>query len=157
MFLREKIDPGFWQKWRALDVRIYPTVAPAIADLVRGENKIAVMGITTVEQQAKAGAPVKAVLPAEGAPFLTAWGGLSSKGRNPNAAKVLVNWITSKHGGIPITHQGAYAANSDAPLPKLADGTQYGPVNTLWSLPFDRWAEVRASASEEWRKMFGRR
>jgi len=157
VFLREKIDPNFWQRWRDLGVHVYPAVAPAIADLVRGETAIAAMGVTTVEQQAGTGAPVKAVLPPEGMPILTAWGGLTSVGRNPHAAAVAVNWIASKRGGAALIQQGAYAVNSDAPLPKLRDGTVFPPAESLWEIPKDRWEEIRTPVSEEWRRLFGRR
>lgn len=156
-FMREKVDPEFWQRWRDLNVHIYPSVAPALADLVRGEMSIAVMGVTTIEEQARAGAPVKTIMPREGTPFLTAWGGLSSVGRYPHAAAVAINWVTSKHGGKAIVEQGAYAANSDAPLAKLIDGTVFPPVESLWEIPKERWAEVRIPISEEWRRVFGRR
>ncbi len=157
LFLRDKIGSNYWQRARELEFRVYPSVAPALADLVRGELSLAVMGVTSFQEQEAAGAPIKTVLPPEGSPILSIQGGIASTATHPKAAIVFVNWLASKHGGRFIAQQKAYAVNGDVPPPTLIGGAQFAPVNTLWDIELDRWEKIRTPVSEEWRKMFGRK
>lgn len=154
VFLRDKIDPDFWQRWRDQKVRVYPAVAPVLADLVRGEISVASMGVTSFLEQERDGAPIKTILPEEGAPILWIGGGISTFGKNPSAAKVFVNWVTSKHGGAAVAKQNSYGANVDAPRPRLPDGTEFPSVDNLWDIPVDRWEKIREPASVKWRAIF---
>ena len=154
VFLRDKIAPDFWQRWRTNNVRVYPAVAPALADLVRGELSVAAMGVTSFLEQERDGAPLTTLLPPEGSPMLWIAGGISSTAKNQNAAKLFVNWLTSKHGGAAVAQQSSYGVNSDAPRPKLTDGTEFPPVETLWDIPVDSWEKIREPTSIEWRSIF---
>ena len=157
LFLREKVHPDFWSRVRENKIRIYPAVAPALTDVVRGEIGIAFMGVTSFQEQEGAGAPIKTIFPEEGSSLLAIQGGIASSAKNPNAAMVFVNWLTSKRGGTAITQQKAYAAHMDVPPPTLLDGRKFAPVSALFDISPERWAKVREPVSEEWRKLFGRR
>ncbi len=157
LFLREKINPDYWSRIRENKIRIYPSVAPVLTDLVRGEIGIGFMGVTSFQEQEGQGAPIKTIFPEEGSSLLSIQGGIANSAKNPNAAILLVNWLTSKRGGIAIAKQKAYPAHRDVPTPTLLDGRKFVPVDDLWDLPLDRWAKIREPASEEWRKLYGRR
>ncbi len=154
IFLREKVAPDFWQRWRAINVRVYPAVAPTLADLVRGELSVVTMGVTSFLEQERDGAPIKTILPPEGSPMLWIAGGVNTSGKNQNAARLFINWVTSRHGGAMVAKQNSYGANSDAPRPRLSDETVFPPVETLWDIPVDRWEQIRGPASVEWRAVF---
>ena len=157
LFLREKINPDYWSRIRENRIRIYPSVAPVLTDLVRGEIGIGFMGVTSFQEQESQGAPIKSIFPEEGSSMLSIQGGISSSAKNPNAAMLLVNWLTSKRGSTAIALQKAYGAHRDAPAPTLLDGRKFAPVDDLWDLPLERWGKIREPASEEWRKLYGRR
>lgn len=156
-FLREKVSPDFWPRIRDNKIRIYPAVNPALTDLVRGEIGIAFMGVTSFQEQEAAGSPIKTIFPEEGSSLLSIQGGITTTSPRPNAAMVLVNWITSKRGGTAIAGQKAYPAHADVPPPTLIDGRKFVPINAIWEIPPERWVKVREPVSEEWRKIFGRR
>jgi iron(III) transport system substrate-binding protein len=157
LFLREKVHPDFWSRIRENKIRIYPAVAPALTDVVRGEIGIAFMGVTSFQEQEAAGAPIKTIFPEEGSSLLSIQGGITNVAKNPNAAMLFLNWITSKRGGNAIVAQKAYAAHLDVPPPTLLDGRKFAPVDALFDIDPDRWVKVREPVSEEWRKLFGRR
>ena len=157
LFLREKVNPDFWSRIRENKIRVYPSVAPVLTDLVRGEIGIGFMGVTSFQEQERAGAPIKTIFPEEGSSLLSIQGGIANSATHPNAAIVLVNWLTSKRGSAAIAQQKAYGAHMDVAPPTLLDGRKFTPVDDLWDLPLDRWAKIREPASEEWRKLYGRR
>lgn len=157
LFLKEKISPDFWPRIRENRIRIYPAVAPVLTDVVRGEIGIGFMGVTSFQEQEAAGAPLKTIFPEEGSSLLSIQGGIANSATHPNAAILLVNWLTSKRGGTAIAAQKAYAAHMDVPPPTLRDGRPFAPVSSLYDISPDKWNKVREPVSDEWRKLFGRR
>jgi iron(III) transport system substrate-binding protein len=134
MFQRKVVDPQFWQKQAALQPRIYPSYAPLSDDLARGEIGVGTVTVGLIRNLLKAGAPVFANFPAEGAPTVAVWCGVSAKAVHPNAARLFLNWITSKRGGTAITAVFAdYASHPDVPPPSLAEyGLSLPPAEKLW-------------------------
>lgn len=154
LFLRSVYDPEFWSKLAAQKPRIYPGVAPAITDMVRGETSVVALGSPPLVAQIETKAPVRIVFPADGIPSFPVSGGIPVSARNPNAAAVLLNWLTSKRGGAVIGSSGAYPANPAAPAPHPA-GITFPPAGKVWNISVDQWQKLRVSYSEEWRKVFG--
>ena len=100
-------------------------MAPLSTDLTRGEIAIAIGAIAEpVWLQMKAGAPVKVIFPTEGISSFPAAGGISTTAKNPNAAALFLNWMTSRHGSNVVARGGAYPANSTANRPSL-EGLDY--------------------------------
>ncbi len=134
MFQRKVVDPQFWQKQAANGPRIYPSYAPLSDDLARGEIGVGTVTIGLIRNLLKAGAPVFANFPAEGAPTVAVWCGVSAKATHPNAARLFLNWITSRRGGMAITAVFAdYASHPDVPPPSLAEyGLTLPPPEKLW-------------------------
>lgn len=152
-FLKENMPGDFWKALRAQNPRIYPSVAPTVTNLVRGEISIAITGTTTVIQQMGMGAPLKAVFPKEGVPSFPQSGGITATARNLNAAKLYLNYITSLRAGAIIATTGNYGTHADAPPPK-APGVEFPPQRALWSISAEQWVKVRDSYSKEWRAIF---
>ena len=154
-FLREKVDKDFWEKFAAQTPRIYPAVAPLSTDLTRGEVALAIGAIAEpVWLQMKAGAPVKVIFPSEGISSFPAAGGVSTTAKNPNAAKLFLNWMTSKHGGNVVARGGAYPTNPGSNKPTL-EGLDYPAQDQVFNLKADEWIATRDERMKEWRATFG--
>ena len=154
-FLREKVDPDFWKKFAANQPRIYPAVAPLSTDLTRGEIALAIGAIAEpVWLQMKAGAPVRVIFPSEGISSFPAAGGVSTTAKNPNAAALFLNWITSKHGGNIVARGGAYPTNPASNKPHL-EGLDYPTQDQVYNLKADEWIATRDERMREWRATFG--
>ena len=104
--------------------------------------------------QIRAGAPLKVIFPVEGIPSFSAAGGITSVAKNPNAAALLLDWMTSKRGGDVIATVGAYGANAGAARPQ-AEGLDYPPAEKVWNLDADQWMKTREPWMKEWRETFG--
>ncbi|MGE3244948.1 MAG: ABC transporter substrate-binding protein [Beijerinckiaceae bacterium] len=153
-FLKEEMGKDFWQKLKAQNPRIYPSVAPSVTDMVRGETQISLAGASTVIARMKAGAPVALVFPKEGVPVFPLTGGITVAAKHPNAAKLYINYITSKRGGDVIATTGNYSINPDAKKPDLLN-LDYPAQDKLWTVEADHWEKVRDTYSKEWRSVFG--
>lgn len=153
-FVREVVDKDYWSKLKEQNPRVYPSVAPTVTDLVRGEVHVALAGGSSIVQQMKQGAPVKAVFASEGVPSFTLSGGVTKSARNINAAKLYLNYVLSKRGGAAIASVGDYGSHPDAPTP-TNPGVDYPPQDKLWIIPGDHYIKVRDSYSQEWRSTFG--
>ncbi|MGE3244947.1 MAG: ABC transporter substrate-binding protein [Beijerinckiaceae bacterium] len=117
-FVREVVDKDYWKKMKAQEPRVYPSIAPTVTNLVRGEVHAILAGGSSIVAQMKRGAPVKVIFPSEGVPAFTLSGGVTKSARNPNAAKLYLNYITSKRGGSVIGTVGDYGTHPDAVPPK---------------------------------------
>ena len=155
-FLRLQVDPKSWDKIAANDPRTYATVAPVINDLVRGRIAAAYATASTLSDQIDAGAPIKIILPAEGMAAFGAMGNLTATAKHPNAAKVYVNYLTSKRGSTFIAHSGSYGAHPDAPSPE-ASGYKFPPQEKVWNISADQWDRIHETWIDEWKAVFNRK
>jgi iron(III) transport system substrate-binding protein len=156
-FLRQKVAPDFWKKLAAQPPRLYPSVAPLANELARGEVGIAMGAISElVLYQIKAGAPLKVIIPVEGVSSFPAAGGITASAKNPNAARLYLDWATSKRGGDMIAKALAYGANP-ASVPPHAEGLDYPGADKLWNMNIEEWSSLREPWMNEWRDIFGTR
>ena len=154
MFQRDRVAPDYWTRLAALKPRIYPGIMPAATDLARGETSLLIGGPEPLFEQIKAGAPVKIVFPKEGIACFPDSGGITSTSARPNAAALMLNWLTSRRGGDVIASTGAYASHPDAVLPAPV-GVAFPPHGQVWNIALDQWVARRDSYSREWRAAFG--
>ena len=154
IFLRDVYDGNFWSKLAAQKPRIYPGVAPAITDMVRGEISIVAIGSPPLVVQKAQGAPIRVIFPEDGLPSFPVAGGIPVSSRNPYAAKVLLNWLTSKRGGVAIGNTGSYPANKDAAPPR-AGGMSFPAADKVWNIDVDEWEKKRVDYANDWRSIFG--
>jgi iron(III) transport system substrate-binding protein len=154
LYWRAVYDPEFWGKLARQAPRIYPGVAPAVTDMVRGEVSMVALGSPPLVTQMAQGAPVRIIFPADGLPSFPVSGGIPVAAKNPNAAMVLLNWLTSKRGGEVIGSSGAYPVIPAAPAPRPS-GVVFPSADKVWNISVDQWEKLRLSYSEDWRKTFG--
>ena len=155
-FLREKVDPKSWEKIAANDPRTYATMAPAVNDLVRGRVAMAYGGAASFSGQIENGAPLKIIVPTEGIAAFGAFGNVTSVAKNPNAAKVWVNYLTSKRGGSMIAKSGSYGTHPQSAAP-VAAGYRAPPPSQVWSVSPEKWDAIHETWVDEWKTIFNRK
>lgn len=154
-WLQEKIDPDYWKKLAALKPRLYPTLLPVATDLARGEVAVAIGAFAEQTMaQMKAGAPLQVIFPPEGFTVFPAAGGITSSAKNPNAAALFLDWVTSKRGGDVVAQGGAYPANPKSNDPELL-GYKFPPQSQVYNMPIDQLIKTREAKVKEWRETFG--
>ncbi|MBX3540589.1 MAG: ABC transporter substrate-binding protein [Chelatococcus sp.] len=154
-FLRQKVSPTYWADLAARKPRIYQSVAPLTTDLARGDLGVAVGSPEPFLLQVQAGAPLKLLFMPEGTPSFPVPGGITATAKHPNAAKVFLDWVTSKRGGDAVAAALAYGINPQSANPTVP-GITYPKPSELWSPDLDKWRAENVSARDEWRKLFGK-
>ena len=152
-FLRMKIAPDAWQKLAANEPRIYPSAAPTVADLTRGRTAVAISGASSYAEQIENGAPLKIVFPTDGLASFGEIGNVTVTAPHPNAAKLYMNWITSKHGSASVAKQGSYGTHPGAPAPSKA-GYTFPPPSQVWTIRIEDWEKYQESWPKEWKAIF---
>jgi iron(III) transport system substrate-binding protein len=124
--LAKKFGWGFYEKMRAADTMVVQGNQQVAEMLKNGERLIAAGALDSyAADERKAGHPVATVYPAEGALIIASPTSIVKGGPNPNAAKLLAEFMLSDTAQKLFPEDGGYAARVDiAPppdSPKLAD------------------------------------
>lgn len=150
-FLRIKIADNAWAMLRDNEPRFQATIAPVISDLVRGRTPLAYVDANSIVAQSRDGAPLKAIFPAEGIASFGAFGNVTSTAKHPSAAKVWMNYVTSKHGSSLMSTSGAYGTHPDA-TPPSAPGIVFPPQDKVWTIQADLWDKISQPWQQEWKE-----
>ena len=137
--------------------RIYQSVVPLSQDLIRGEISLGVSAGGTTLQQVKDGAPLTPLYMSEGTPVFQNIAGLVKGSEHPNAAKVYINWLTSKRGGESIVENTSeYSVREDVPGPKV-DGINVPASDSAKLTPptAKDWQQDRDRLISKWESIFG--
>lgn len=153
-FQNQKFGADYLKKLAATQPRTYLSGSPLDADLARGQFGIGIAPIDGLLDDVRSGAPVKIVTLAEGVPAYTTTGGMTSTAAHPNAAKVFLDWMTSKRGGDVIQANGAYGPRKDAVAPVI-DGAQFPPAGQLYNIRPSDVISSRDALTKEWHTFFG--
>ena len=153
LFLRDKLGSEFWTKLAGQQPRVYSSVTPVMTNLARGEISVAFAAAATGLSQIANGDQLAVIFPGEGVASFFVGGGVTHGAKNPNAAKLFLNWITSRHGGAVVARQGVYATSPDAPLP-TAPGVSFPPLDKVWGMDVETWSRERNQSSAAWRTTF---
>jgi len=124
--LAKKFGWGFYEKLRAADTMVVQGNQQVAEMLKNGERLIAAGALDSyAADERKAGHPVATVYPAEGALIIASPTSVVKGSSNPNAAKLLAEFMLSDTAQKFFPEEGGYAARVDiaAPSdsPKLAD------------------------------------
>ena len=98
MFERQVLGEDYWKKQAATELVLFPSGAPAADALVRGEVSIAPLLYNIVFTKKRDGAPVEIFFAPEGVPVNPYAAGIPAASKNPNAAKLFLNWCLSDEG-----------------------------------------------------------
>jgi iron(III) transport system substrate-binding protein len=152
-FLRMKVGSDSWEKLAAVSPRTYATSAPMYNDLVRGRVYAALGTASAFSEAIENGAPLKIMFPKEGMATFGSMGNVTSTAKHPNAGKVWVNFLTSRHASKLLAKQGVYATHPDAPRAQAA-GNTFPAQSELWNISPDQWDSIQKTWPDEWRKIF---
>jgi iron(III) transport system substrate-binding protein len=98
-------------------------------------------------------APIKIIIPEEGLVAFGAMGNVASSAKHPNAAKLWVNYVTSKYGSTLMSKTGSYGTHMDAPPPR--SGSYVFPSqDQVFTLSIDEWSQIVQNYPKEWRDAF---
>ena len=139
----------------ALDNVLYPSGAPMSDAIVRGEVAMGPLLYNIVYTKTKEGAPIDAVFAPEGMPINPYADGIPKTAKNPNAAKLFMNWrLSVEEQTFMIKELGNITSLKDPPFyPKGWDPK----VIKVWVPDFDQYVKLQSAWVEEWNKTYNYR
>lgn len=154
MFERQVVSENYHARQAALKVTLYPSGAPLADSLVRGEIEVAPSLYNIVFTKARDGAPVEAVFAPEGVPIIPFSSGIAATAKNPNAARLFLNWRLSSEGqSFMIREQGNLSSMKQPP----ATPKGWNPAAKTWLPNFEQFDKLRNAWVEEWNKTYNYR
>jgi len=153
MFERKVLGEDYWVKQAALKPVLYPSQAQMVDAMIRGEIAIAPLVTNLAIPLTAQGAPLKWFFAPEGVPVTVFCAGLAKGGRNPNAAKLFLDWAMSREGQALMVELGSFSSMARAPMP---EGVDTNAIKTWY--PDD--AEIEAvfkTWTDDWNKAYNYR
>ena len=123
--------------------------------LVRGEILLGPMIYSIAFNKMKDGAPIETVFPPEGVPILAYADGIPKTAKNPNAARLFMNWRLSAEGqAFQIKELGQITSLRNPPFyPKGWDPK----VVKTWTPNSEQFVKLHKTWVEDWNKTYGYR
>lgn len=150
MFERKVLGDDYWHKLRANDPLVYPSGSPLASGLVRGEVVAGAAQSNSVVPMIAQGAPLKVAYPPEGVPVTVSAAGVAATARNPNAARLYLNWSLSEEGQRAwVEGQGGFSLLPSAGMPKGATAE-----TKLWLPDPAEYVELRNPWITEWNTLY---
>ena len=155
LFERQVLGDDYWTKQAATKPTLFPSSAPASDAVVRGEVLIAPLIRNSIFSKKRDGAPVELVFPPEGVPLNPYAAGIPKVAKNPNAARLFLDWSLSEEGQtFTMREQGNFTSLKTPPT--AVEG--YDPaVTKAWLPEAGPFATLRDGWTEEWNKIYGYR
>lgn len=141
---------SYWKKLAAQKPRFFTSAAGIGKTLISGETPVAVALDVVSAADIKKGAPVKFVYPPEGVVMIIFNNAVTTVAKNPNAAKLWMNWTHSREGQEVWTKQiGGLSPRSDIDPPETA------PKNVkVWQATEDDFVKLRSAYTKRWNEIF---
>lgn len=152
LFQRQVVSDDYWQRLAANDPVILTGAASVTQEMTRGEILVASVLPRVLNAAIRDGAPLKVVVPEEGAAMYGFFISKTTTGKNPNAAAVYVNWQMSKRGQTFFSKFiGDYPVRAGIPTP-VVDGVALPDRSQafLWDYTTDDWTNLREAYTQEW-------
>ena len=142
---------SYWRKLAAQKPRFFTSGAGIGKNLISGETPAAVALDVVSVSDIKKGAPVKFVYPPEGVVMIIFNFSVTTVAKNPNAAKLWMNWTHSREGQEVWTKQvGGLSPRTDIVPPEAA------PKNVkVWQATEEDFVKLRDSYTKRWNAIFG--
>ena len=121
MFERKVLGEDYWTKQAALKPALFPSQAPMVDAMIRGEIAIAPLVTNLAIPLTAQGAPLKWFFAPEGVPVTVFSCGIAKGGAHPNAAKLFLDWALSREGQALMVELGSFSALANAPMPPGVD------------------------------------
>lgn len=154
MWQRQVLGEDAWKAIAAKQPTMYPSDAPLLAALTRGEVRVAPLKTNSIIPPMQEGAPIGIVYPSDGMPVTVAVAGISKTAPHPNAARLYLDWILSDEGqkewvqgsgGVTVLEGGSQPAGAETAK------VQY------WLPDVEQYARLRDSWVAEWNNVFNYR
>jgi iron(III) transport system substrate-binding protein len=153
MFERKVLGEDYWAKQAALKPSLFPSQAPMVDALIRGEIAIAPLVTNLAIPLADQGAPIKWFFGPEGVPVTVFAAGIVQGAAHPNAAKLFLDWALSREGQELMVALGSFSAMAQAPLPPGVDAKT---IKT-WLADDAEMEKLTAPWTQEWNKIYNYR
>ena len=121
MFERKVLGEDYWTKQAALKPSLFPSQAPMVDAMIRGEIAIAPLVTNLAIPLTAQGAPLKWFFAPEGVPVTVFSAGIAKGAGHPNAAKLFLDWALSREGQALMVELGSFSAMAQAPMPPGVD------------------------------------
>lgn len=156
-FIRSQLKDGaeIFKSWGANAPIMYTSGGGLANALIAGEMFVTNMGVYSgYPAKYNQKAPIELVYPQSGFPLYIPAIGIVKQGRNPNAAKLMINWYLSADGQFLLSKiRGQWSLRNDVPpapnLPPLSKLNHWIPDSKLY---FD--TELRNKWIQEANKVF---
>jgi len=155
MFERQVLGEDYHRRQAALDNVLFPSGAPMADALVRGEIVLGPLVYNIAFNKIKEGAPIEAVFPPEGVPLIAFADGIPKTARNPNAARLFMNWRLSAEGQAFLVRDMGQITSLRTP-PFYPKGWDPKTVKT-WVPNFEQFVKLHKAWVEDWNKTYGYR
>jgi iron(III) transport system substrate-binding protein len=153
MFERKVMGEDYWAKQAAFKPALFPSQAPMVDAMIRGEIGIAPLVTVLAIPLAAQGAPIKWFFAPEGVPVTVFCAGIAKGAGNPNAAKLFMDWALSREGQALMVELGSFSSLANAPMPPGVDAAAIRP----W-YPEDAEIErIFKSWTDDWNKAYNYR
>lgn len=151
LFERKVVSDDYWEKLAANKPMLYPSGAPTASGIVRGEALLGGVQSNSVIPMVREGAPIKVVYPSEGIPVTASVAGIVKDSKNPNAARLFMDWALSAEGQSAwVDNGGGFTVMEDGPLPEGADASI-----KIWIPDTEEFTSLRNEWLAEWNQVFG--
>jgi iron(III) transport system substrate-binding protein len=158
LFLRNKYGADFWKGLAAQEPFLTSGAGDAAEALNRGEAEVAILPPSVASASIGDGAPLTIVRPADGLAGYGHYVGLAAGAEHPAAAKVYLNWVSSKAGQKAVAQAGGdYSLRKGMPGPTLAgeDFPGLDESGVVLIENTDDYLTKRQPWSDEWNGIFG--
>jgi iron(III) transport system substrate-binding protein len=121
MFERKVLGEDYWARQAALKPMLFPSQAPMVDAMIRGEIAIAPLVTNLAIPLTAQGAPLKWFFAPEGVPVTVFCAGVARSAAHPNAARLFLDWALSREGQALMVELGSFSAMAQAPMPPGVD------------------------------------
>jgi iron(III) transport system substrate-binding protein len=153
MFERKVIDADYWTKQAAFKPRLFPSQAPMVDSMIRGEISIAPLVTNLAIPLAAQGAPIKWFFGPEGVPVTMFSAGLAKVAAHPNAARLFLDWALSREGQALMVELGSFSSLANAPMPPGVDPRTI----KAWYSDEDEVEKIFKPWTDDWNKAYNYR
>jgi iron(III) transport system substrate-binding protein len=153
MFERKVLGEDFWTRQAALKPALFPSQAPLVDAMIRGEIAIAPLVTNLAIPLAVQGAPLKWFFAPEGVPVTVFCAGIPKGAAHPNAAKLFLDWALSREGQALMVELGSFSSLAQAPLPPGVDRAAI----KAWYSDEAEVERIFKTWTDDWNKAYGYR
>ncbi len=153
MFERKVMGDDYWTRQAALKPALFPSQAPMVDAMIRGEIAIAPLVTNLAIPLAAQGAPLKWFFAPEGVPVTVFCAGIPKGAVHPNAAKLFLDWALSREGQALMVELGSFSSLAQAPMPP---GVDRNALKT-WYSDEAEVERIFKSWTDDWNKAYGYR